>query len=171
MPTIVCDTCLKSFYKRQSAVKNKNYCSRKCFSTSVIIPCGNCGKEVKRPPSQILGKVFCSRKCAKPYLSKKFTDLNIELNPDRMIPETKEKLRISKLGKGEGKTYEKTYGVHTHRIEAEKMIGRKLLPGEVVHHIDEDKRNNIHSNLMVFSSQAEHAKHHAQLKNNKNADR
>jgi hypothetical protein len=36
-------------------------------------------------------------------------------------------------------------------------------PGEVVHHIDEDKTNCDPSNLMVFPSQAAHAAHHAKL--------
>ena len=63
-------------------------------------------------------------------------------------------------GKGAGKSYEKTLGVHTHRVVAAQMLGRNLLPGEVVHHIDGDIRNNRPENLMVFSSQAEHAKWH-----------
>lgn len=77
-----------------------------------------------------------------------------------MTLETRSKIRESRLGKGEGKTYEKTFGVHTHRIVAEKMIGRKLLKGEVVHHIDGDKRNNDPLNLMVFKFQAEHLNWH-----------
>lgn len=87
-------------------------------------------------------------------------EMNRELNKDRMTVAVRSKLRRARLGTGEGKTYTKTFGVHTHRLAAEKMIGRKLRKGEVVHHIDEDKRNNHPLNLMVFASQAEHVKWH-----------
>ena len=43
-----------------------------------------------------------------------------------------------------------------HRVEAEKMLGRALLPGEIVHHKDGDKWNNHSDNLAVMT-QAEHA--------------
>lgn len=90
--------------------------------------------------------------------------MNKELNPDRMVIETRLKLRKARLGKGEGKSYEKTLGVHTHRIVAEQKLGRKLKPGEVVHHVDEDKRNNDPSNLEVLESQAQHAALHQKLR-------
>ena len=45
-------------------------------------------------------------------------------------------------GRGDGKTYIKFLGRHLHRVVAEKMIGRVLKPGEVVHHLDGNIRNN-----------------------------
>ncbi|WP_243259146.1 HNH endonuclease signature motif containing protein [Clostridium sp. 'deep sea'] len=78
-----------------------------------------------------------------------------------MTKEVRAKLRISHLGKGEGKSYRKYYGRHEHRVVAEKKLGRKLRKGEVVHHIDGDKLNNSPDNLMVFSSQEEHAAWHS----------
>ena len=48
-------------------------------------------------------------------------------------------------------------GLHVVLKEAE--LGRRLLPGEVVHHDDENKHNNTPSNL-VLMTRAEHARHH-----------
>lgn len=89
--------------------------------------------------------------------------INEELNGTRMTKEVRAKLRQARLGTGEGKTYTKTYGRHTHRIVAEKMLGRKLRKGEVVHHIDGNKRNNDPSNLIVFKTQADHVRYHAAI--------
>ena len=51
--------------------------------------------------------------------------------------------------------------IHAHVVVAESKIGRLLLKGEVVHHIDENKFNFEPSNLEVKSSPSEHAKMHA----------
>lgn len=47
-----------------------------------------------------------------------------------------------------------------HRWVAEKKIGRRLYFGEVVHHINRNKRDNSPENLQIFSSQKEHDKQH-----------
>ena len=46
--------------------------------------------------------------------------------------------------------------VAEHRLVVEKMIGRYLLPGEVVHHKDGDPQNNNPDNLQLFGSNGEH---------------
>jgi hypothetical protein len=43
-----------------------------------------------------------------------------------------------------------------HRHVAEMKLGRKLRPGEVVHHINRNKLDNRRSNLWVFESQEKH---------------
>lgn len=127
---------------------------------SITYKCYRCGKEKTVPPSVYYknyrpGKRhFCSRQC-------NMQQLNEELNPERMTNEVRKKVRLARLGTGEGKTYTKEYGRHEHRIAAEKKLGRPLKKGEVVHHIDSNKRNNDLSNLMVFPTQAEHAIWHA----------
>lgn len=49
---------------------------------------------------------------------------------------------------------------YQHRVEAEAMLGRPLVKGECVHHIDFDKLNNAHSNLVVMDNK-EHMKMHS----------
>jgi len=39
---------------------------------------------------------------------------------------------------------------YEHRWVAEKMIGRQLKDGEVVHHVDGDRANNSPKNLIVM---------------------
>lgn len=47
-----------------------------------------------------------------------------------------------------------------HRWVAEKKLGRKLDPGEVVHHENRDKLDNDPKNLTVFENQDEHEAEH-----------
>lgn len=144
----------------------------------VELTCDYCGKRIYRYPSQVKPHNFCSKACLAHYsnkadnpngyanlkdyanISANMSELNRELNPTRMTSEVRSKLRMAKLGTGEQKGYQKLMGRHTHRIVAELKLGRRLKPGEVVHHIDGNKLNNKSDNLMVFPSQAEHARWH-----------
>lgn len=148
--------------------------------SKVMKYCAWCGNAVVRYPSQFKGKknIFCSRSCQHCYESKelnpehyhknftKSTEFlrayNAEFNKTRMTDEIRAKVRASHLARGRnnGKTYAKVYGRHEHRVVAEELLGRELKPGEVVHHIDGNKRNNNPENLIVFSSQSEHVKFH-----------
>jgi hypothetical protein len=125
--------------------------------TILITKCAYCGTKLERPAyarTLEAKRHYCNRSC-------NLKMMNAELNPTRMTYETRLKIRKAHLGKGEGKTYPKLFGRHLHRIVAELKIGRKLKPGEVVHHENENKRNTSPDNLRVFSSQSEHAAWHA----------
>jgi len=49
-----------------------------------------------------------------------------------------------------------------HRVVAERMLGRKLRPGERVHHINFDKTDNREENLYVCRDRSHHFRVHFQ---------
>ena len=67
---------------------------------------------------------------------------------------------IAKLRGTGTKTYVKENQRHQHRVVAERLLDRPLTSTEIVHHEDRNKKNNDPRNLIVFPSQAEHARHH-----------
>ena len=46
-----------------------------------------------------------------------------------------------------------------HRLLVAEALGRPLLPGEVVHHLDGNPSNNELENLILFQTNAEHLRH------------
>ncbi len=94
-------------------------------------------------PSKGSKGIYCGRQCAQIGISRS------------TAAQRGEKLR----GSGMGRSYRKRNGRHEHRIVAEEKLGRPLVVGEVVHHIDGDFRNNDPDNLAVMT-QAEHMREH-----------
>lgn len=135
----------------------------------IQIRCDACNRVFFRYPSCIRENNFCSRECAKTFTSARMSNYNRNENkmntPEGWSDEQKEAVRRrEQKNKGPCKknTYPKEHGVHAHRAAAERKLGRKLKPGEIVHHIDGDKHNNEPENLMVFKNQREHVKYHAE---------
>lgn len=56
---------------------------------------------------------------------------------------------------------------YEHRLVAEQMINRRLLPGEIVHHKNEVKTDNRPENLEVVKDQSHHRFHHRVISNSK----
>lgn len=161
---VKCDCCGKEFVRRPSKVKAVNYCSKECRhnATHRTLVCDTCGVSFERLTCWgIFEHNFCCQECAKVFTSRRMTAYNEIHNPTAMTGSRREALRYARLGKSNKDTYEKTFGRHTHRVVAEQILGRPLRPGEVVHHIDGNKRNNNPENLMVFASQKEHTEWHA----------
>jgi hypothetical protein len=103
--------------------------------------CGICGKQFD-PPKKNRPWLFCSARCR-------------NTNNSRVSVE-----RRAAAQRGTGtKWYVKDHGKHQHRVIAEQTLGRPLEKGEIVHHIDGNKKNNAPENLAVMR-QGEHMREH-----------
>lgn len=136
----------------------------------MFLTCDLCGKEYT---SYQCGKYhhFCSIECrrkAGKMVGASFDEETRRRAGERLTyynknvfnhGEYRDRMAKTQRLRGSGKSYIKIYGKHEHRRVAEEKIGRPLRPGEIVHHIDGNKRNNDPDNLEIMT-QSEHIKEH-----------
>ena len=114
----------------------------------VIAICDQCKAEYFTYPSSLKKSKshFCSKTCER---------------ESKKLHNTRESWRGGHIGKTTGYFYIRIDGkdVGEHILVAEKKIGRRLTPDEVVHHINGNKLDNRPENLQVMTN-SEHVKLH-----------
>lgn len=135
---LICDHCGEKYQSYQRG-KYHHFCSIDC----------------RRKEGKLVASSFSDE--FRKSKSKQFTEMNRTLMTDKKYIDKRRKTLSDKAR--DSNSYVKYYGRHLHRIVAEEKIGRKLKPGEIVHHIDGDKKNNSPENLEVMT-QSEHIKLH-----------
>lgn len=123
------------------------------MSTIFSRNCDHCGEKYTGRGSE-----YCSRMCS--FKSEK----------RKLVMRAYSKMKSGKMHScwkgGEtnrsGYTYSWTTNGYkaAHRIALEKLVGRDLFEREVVHHNDEDKKNNDLSNLTLFRHKSAHNRLH-----------
>jgi len=160
-----CDYCGIKIYRIGSVIKERNFCSRKCYRLSTRrrgkVCCSNCGKKMVKVNSYIKKNKhhFCSKKCQGKFLTG-------ENNPSKR-PEVRKKLSMENNPAWLGGISFEPYGLEFNNKLREKIRKRDNFccqqcfrhQNELrtktnkkyrlhVHHIDYNKKNNNQNNLI-----------------------
>lgn len=181
---IKCEICGKEFLRKKAWIKEHNYCSRAClgkanaerYRKQRIMKCDNCGIEFEYTGHHKKRNdyYFCSPECGYEFKTKKIyvpCDWCGKPIYKKRSDAARNKHNFCDEGcymdfinfEKAGAKNQVVAGKLIHRGLAEIKIGRKLQPGEEVHHIDGNHENNDMENLKVLSA-SEHAKIHAAQK-------
>lgn len=166
-----CDICGNSYIG-----KGKRFCSRKCYYKSKIN--SKHTEEWKRNASErILKRKEKLGYINSPKTRKRISKSNKKTFLNGRIVWNKGKTHMAKENNPNWKgkrNYGRYLGIYKpnhpfttksghireHRLVVEKCIGRYLEPTEIVHHINNNGRDNRPKNLYLFSSRNEHMKFH-----------
>jgi 5-methylcytosine-specific restriction endonuclease McrA len=151
METVACDFCGKKFTRKKSQLRlvAKHYCSVQCRyearKSGRIIVCMTCGKKAYKQPAELAdpkgGKSFCCRQCA-----------NIWLGSQRLG------IRHSNWKGGQF-----VYRNIMKRSSIDRscnLCSEKDFRVLVVHHIDENRKNNRLDNLAWLCRNCHFSVHH-----------
>ena len=152
MPQVKCKICQTEFYIKPSHQKlgYGKYCSKECLWKSQLkgkfVDCYICGKEVWKMPSEINGskskKYFCSKTCQTKWRNQFFSGTKHPNWKGGHHREYRKKLLASKRN-----LICETCGIKDKRVL-------------VVHHKDEDRRNNNFENLSWLCLNCHYLVHH-----------
>jgi ribonucleoside-triphosphate reductase len=146
-----------SFKKLSKKYKNKNFYVYSRDNTGKIVPGLAHSPRITQKNVSIIKIILDNNKEIKCTPNHRFMlrdgtykEAQYLTKNDSLMP-----LHYFKAG-GDGKQYEMITDLgnkkYTHRIIMEAILGRELFPGEVVHHKDGNKLNNLPENLELFTS-------------------
>lgn len=136
-----CKHCKKEFARDRLSRK---YCSLECAHAArkeeKTYCCKQCGEEFKDRGHGRTERIYCSRRCA----NRARPGVNGLSNPGlrRCIAQRDGYVKVS--------LDDKFIGLE-HRLVMEKMLGRKLRPGETVHHKNGVRHDNRPENLELWA--------------------
>jgi hypothetical protein len=158
------ERCKKEFTPNNA---RQLYCTRDCanraksyrrykkngYSANILNTCPRCNSLYQ--PKRYKQK-YCSISCANSAKKIYLTIPDCLENADRKIDKNIGYVRVYAPMHREANTWGYVY---EHRIIAEQVIGRELLPDEVVHHINGKRWDNNPSNLQVMNK-SDHSRLH-----------
>ena len=124
-------------------------------------------KKLSEETKAKIGSYFRGRKLSEEHkkkISETHWDTHRENNPNWKGGIVKDKRGYIYILQPDNPSSDKDGYIYEHRLVMEKHLGRHLIKGEIVHHINKIKSDNRIENLMLFSSQSEHIKHHISIK-------
>lgn len=169
MALTVCSFCGRRIRRKPSQIKRSAFCfcSKECHNLSMKkgsnVFCDWCGKIFYKALSEIREENFCSAECRNHWLSRQNREvMNVEgHSKGHKAPHLSE---LNKRRNPLGSIAENQVEVPSYRYRriVESLIGRKLHPDEVIHHINGIRTDNRIENLRILT-RSEHSRLHMEI--------